>query len=256
MTLQITVLGCGASTGVPVITCDCEICRTASTANRNERTRSSILVSHNGRNILVDTSPDLRRQVLDNAVKHVDAIIYTHTHADHVYGLDDVRLFNFRQRADIPVYGSAATLAALKQFFSYIFDGESSGGGKPSLVLNAVEGPFSVFGLEVRPVDIYHGRRVIQAYRFGDFAYVTDCSAIPERSWPLLEGVEVLLLGALRHRPHPTHFSVAQALEAAARMGARRTYLTHLTHDMEYARENTELPQGVELAYDGMIIEC
>ncbi len=253
MSLEVTVLGCGTSTGVPVAGCRCTVC--TSGEPRNQRLRPALLLEVGGRAVLVDTPPDLRQQALRFGIERVDAVLYTHAHADHIFGLDDLRIYNFRQRASIPCYGSAETLRRIRHVFDYAFEDGQEGGGKPKIELLPVSCPFAAAGLCVTPVPVWHGELEVFGYRFGRFAYVTDCNRIPEASFALLAGVEVLILDGLRHRPHPTHFSIAEAVEAAARIGAQRTYLTHLNHDIDYRSAAAALPPSVELAYDGLRFE-
>lgn len=253
MPLRVTMLGSGTSTGVPVIGCRCAVC--TSEEPRNRRLRTGLKLETAAGVVLVDSPTDLRQQALRFGLERVDAVLYTHAHADHVNGLDDLRIFNFRQRASIPCYGSAQTLSALRRYFSYVFEPSQDGGGKPKLDLREVAGSFRVLDLEVTPVPVLHGRLEVYGYRIGDFAYVTDCSFIPETSFELLCGVEVLILDALRYHPHPTHFTVQQALEVASRLGTRRTILTHLGHEIDYANPAVELPAGAELGYDGLAFE-
>jgi phosphoribosyl 1,2-cyclic phosphate phosphodiesterase len=203
----------------------------------------------------VDTSTDLRQQVLRLGLMDLHAVFYTHAHADHVFGLDDLRMFNWRRGGAIPVFGSAVTLAAIRRTFWYVFEDVEAGGGKPLLELHEVAGPFQIYGRTVIPVPLQHGRLPILGYRIGGFAYLTDVSAIPEASYDLLRGLEVLVLSALRHRPHPTHLHVARALEEAARIGAARTLFTHIAHELSHAAVAAELPPSVELAYDGLCVE-
>jgi phosphoribosyl 1,2-cyclic phosphate phosphodiesterase len=266
LNLKITVLGSGTSHGVPMIGCDCRVCR--STDPHDRRFRPSILIELSGRtaatsgvraavrNILIDTSTDLRAQALAQNVRRVDAILFTHSHADHVLGLDEVRRFNHLQHEAIPVLADGRTLADLRRTFAYIFSTSTpQGGGVPQITMSRIAGPFSLGGVEVVPVPIMHGSRPILGFRLGPFAYLTDCSAIPDSSWPLLAGVRTLILGALRHRPHPTHFSVGEAIDAAARIGPERTYFTHICHDLPHAETCAQLPDGVALAYDGQVLE-
>jgi phosphoribosyl 1,2-cyclic phosphate phosphodiesterase len=253
MSLRITMLGSGTSTGVPVIGCTCAVC--TSTHPRNRRWRPGLKLETAGGVILIDTPTDLRAQALRFGLPRLDAVVYTHPHADHVFGLDEIRIFNFRQRAPIPCYGSAATLAALRRTFAYVFEETQEGGGKPRLDLIEIDGPFRLLGLPFLPVPVWHGETEVLGYRLGSFAYVTDCSRIPEESYRLLAGVETLILDALRYRPHSTHFSVQEAIAAAARIGARRTVLTHLAHEIDYAAPAVELPPGVEFGYDGLAFE-
>jgi len=205
--------------------------------------------------VLVDTTPDLRSQALAADLDRVDAILFTHCHADHVMGLDDVRRFNVLQQAAVSCYGDARTLKELRRTFAYIFEAADEGGGIPRLHLYPVRGPFSIGGETFTPVPVWHGQREILGFRVRDFAYLTDCSGIPDASWALLGGLDTLVIDALRHRPHPTHFTVAQALDVSARLGARRTWLTHICHDLPHAATNASLPPAVELAYDGLRIE-
>jgi phosphoribosyl 1,2-cyclic phosphate phosphodiesterase len=208
-----------------------------------------------GVRVLVDTTPDLRSQALAYDLDRVDAILFTHCHADHVMGLDEVRRFNVLQQAAIPCYGDPRTLKELRRTFAYIFDAADEGGGIPRLHLYPVGGPFSIGDETFTPVPVWHGRREILGFRVRDFAYLTDCSGIPDASWPLLEGLDTLAIDALRHRPHPTHFTVEQAIAVSARLGPRRTWLTHICHDLPHAATNASLPQGVELAHDGLRID-
>ena len=268
-TLTVTVLGSGTSHGVPMIGCTCPVCQ--STDPRDRRMRSSVRVevttpadstgggapaawTDDVRSLLIDTSTDLRAQALAYDVRRVDAILFTHSHADHVMGLDDVRRYNHLQRHAIPCFADAATLADLRRTFAYAFADAHAGGGVPQLTFFRIGGPFSLGGVEVVPVPVFHGPRPILGFRIGAFAYLTDCSRIPETSWPLLAGVRTLVVDALRDRPHPTHFTVAEALDAVARIGPERAYLTHISHELGHAATCARLPRGVELAYDGLIL--
>ncbi len=251
--LRITILGCGTSTGVPMVGCDCGVCR--SDDPKNDRMRSGLRIAFGDpeRVLIVDTSADFRRQCLRFDIRRVDAVLFTHAHADHIFGLDDLRPFNFYQKADIDCFGSSQTLEALKRSFSYIFDGKvAEGGGKPRLRLRPVAEPFGTLGLHIDPIPVLHGSLEVFAYRIGRFAYVTDTHEIPEASMTKLDGVETLILDALRYRPHPTHFSVQEAIQVATRIGAKRTIFTHLNHEIDYHAPEIELPAGMELAYDGL----
>lgn len=264
---RVTMLGTGTSSGVPAIGCECAVCRSADP--RDRRTRPSILldfypggdghasaVAGSVRYVLVDTSTDLRAQALAHDVRRVDAILFTHGHADHVFGIDDVRRFNHMQRSPIPIMASPGALADIRQTFAYIFNPPPAyGGGVPKLVPFAIGGPFSLGGLEVVPVPVMHGPLPVLGFRVGAFAYLTDCNAIPEASWALLAGVRTLVLDALRDRPHSTHFNVDQAVDVVARLGPERAYFTHIAHDLSHAGTCARLPAGVELAYDGQVLE-
>jgi len=248
-----TFLGSGTSHGVPMIGCRCATC--TSDDPRDKRLRPSVLVElSSGPTLLVDTSPDLRAQALRHDVRRVDAVLFTHPHADHLLGLDEIRRYNTMQRATIPCYGDPDTLAEVRRVFAYAFEPRQQGGGVPKLELVPVTGPFEAAGAPVTPIPVLHGRLPIYGYRIGAFAYLTDCSAIPDASWPLLEGLDVLVLDALRHVPHATHFTVAQALDVVARVRPRRALLTHIAHDLRHAETAAGLPTGVELAYDGLVV--
>lgn len=271
--MRVTLLGTGTSHGVPAIGCDCAVCR--SNDPRDRRTRPSILIelepgaskapapradpatyARDVRSILVDTSTDLRAQALAHDIRRVDAILFTHSHADHVFGLDEVRRYNALQRAAIGCYADAQTLADLRRMFAYIFDPTAeTAGGIPQLRLFRIGGPFALGGVDVVPVPLLHGPRPILGFRIGSFAYLTDCSHIPPAAWPLLEGVRTVVIDALRERPHPTHFSLSEALEAVARLGAPRAYFTHICHDLPHAATCARLPAGAQLAYDGLVLD-
>jgi len=250
--LEAIVLGSGGSPGVPMPGCDCAVCR--STDPRNSRTRCSLLVRHRGHNLLIDTATDLRQQALREGIGRIDAVLYTHGHADHVHGIDDLRPFNRHRREPIPVYGSAGTIRHLHRVFPYIFTDPLPEGYRPRLRPHILDGPADILGLRVVPVPLRHGAGEATGYRIGALAYLTDCSAIPDSSWPLLAGVEVLIIDGLRLRPHPTHFHLARAVEAGRRIGAQTIYLTHLNHEIDHARHQQELPAGCFLAHDGLRI--
>lgn len=250
--LTVTMMGSGTSSGVPVIGCDCAVC--TSTAPENTRFRAGLKIEFDDRVVLVDTPPDLRQQALRFGVPRVDAILFTHAHADHIFGLDDVRIFNFRQRQSIPCYGSDRTLDGLRRTFAYVFEPGQEGGGKPRLELIDNRAGLELFGRAVEPVPVWHGSLPVDGYRVGAFAYVTDCNRIPEESFDRLRGLDVLVLGALRYRRHPTHFSIAEALEVAERIGAGRTYLTHLAHEVDHHDPQVALPPTVHFGYDGLVL--
>lgn len=237
-----------------MIGCDCVVCR--SDDPRDKRTRPSIVIElEAGVVILVDTTPDLRTQALAQRLRRLDAVLFTHSHIDHIAGLDETRRFNALSGAPLPVYGDAPTLADIRRIFSYAFEPDKpKGGGVPDLRLWTIGGPFCLAGLEIVPVPIHHGQRIILGYRFGAVAYLTDCSGIPDSSLDLLGGLEVLVLDALRRRPHPTHFNLDQAVAMARRIGARQTLFTHIAHELGHADTCAALPAGMALAYDGQAL--
>jgi phosphoribosyl 1,2-cyclic phosphate phosphodiesterase len=252
--LRVILLGTGTSHGVPMIGCDCSVC--TSPDPRDKRTRSSIAVQLESGTILVDTTPELRIQCLANGVTRADAVLFTHAHADHVTGLDDLRRFNWLQRAPLTCYGDADTIATVERMFPYAFDHHSSYiSSKPQLHLSPIEGELELLGQRIVPVPLFHGPMPVLGFRFGPFAYCTDCSVIPESSFELLRDLDVLVLDALRHKPHPTHFTLEQAVEAAHQIGARQTFFTHIAHELGHVSTNAALPPNMALGYDGQVIE-
>lgn len=250
----VTFLGTGTSTGVPVIGCRCAICSSADP--RNKRLRQSVKIEQNGKHFLIDTTPDLRAQLLRDPMPRLDFILFTHSHSDHLMGLDDIRPFNFRQREPIHAYASVHTAKAIRRAFSYIWADTQAGGGKPQLELHEVETAFRADGIDIVPLPVLHGEWTILGFRIGPFAYITDTNGIPDSTIELLRGVDTLALDGLRPSPpHPTHFTIDEAVAAASRIGARITYLIHLTHEIDHAVCERTLPSNVKLAYDGMRLE-
>ena len=250
--MRATILGSGTSHGVPVVGCKCSVC--TSDDPRNSRTRCSAMVDVQGLRILIDTSTEFRLQALRGGIDRVDAVLYTHAHADHLHGLDDTRSLSWG--GPIPLYASADTAREIRKRFEYIFTPSQKGGGKPKVDIVEI-GPdsFEVKNVRIQPIPIKHGDLDIFGFRIGGFSYLTDCSAIPGPSYSLLDGTEILVIGALRYRPHATHFSVSEALEACRRIGAQRAYLTHICHDLDHGTLEQELPPNVRPAYDGLEIE-
>jgi phosphoribosyl 1,2-cyclic phosphate phosphodiesterase len=250
--LKLTILGSGTSTGVPVLGCHCAVCSSADP--RNNRTRCSALIEWFDHKVLIDTATDFRHQALRQGIEQVDSVLYTHAHADHVHGIDDLRTFTLTTGQAIPVFAARSVLDRVQGLFSYIFCETDAPGYRPRLQLNPVDGPFGLFGQQVTPIPLVHGFGESLGYRVGSLAYVVDCSAIPESSWKLLQGLEVLVIDALRFREHQAHFSISEAIEVAGQLQVPRTLLTHLTHDIDHPRHSSDLPEGVEFAYDGQIV--
>ena len=252
--IQITVLGSGTSSGVPTIGCTCAVC--ASLDPRDKRLRPSILIRYDGYTVLVDTTPDFRAQALRAGIERIDAILYTHSHADHILGLDDVRPLNYRQRQAIPIYAKEETLAVIRRVFQYAFDDAPTESSIPRLNLNTIDGePFDLFGMQFTPIRLLHGKNEILGFRFGSAAYLTDHSEIPEASFHQLQGLDILFLDALRHKPHPTHSTVENSLRIVERVKAKRAFFTHICHDLAHEATNATLPVHVRLAYDGLKLE-
>jgi phosphoribosyl 1,2-cyclic phosphate phosphodiesterase len=254
--MRVTVLGCGTSTGVPVIGCDCAVCR--SEDPRNERLRCALLVDVGDSRLLVDTTPDLRRQALRAGIATVDAILYTHAHADHLHGIDEVRTFNINRRAPIDVYADRMTLWHLETRFGYTLHGGSwSGPGfwRPALVPHRIDGPFTVAGVPVIPIEQGHGRSTSVGFRIGTLAYSPDVDRLPEASLDLLQGLDVWIVDALRDRPHPSHAHLERTLDWIARVRPKQAFLTHMNHEVDYADWAARLPAGVAPAFDGLTLE-
>jgi len=258
--MRVTFLGTGTSVGVPMIGCVCEVCR--SDDSRDKRLRTGLMIENDGRRLVVDVSADFRQQALREGMGRLDALLITHCHADHVFGLDDIRPFNFRQ-GPIPLYASEVTWRGLRRVFSYIFEKTYVGGGLPQLTPHTIEGPFSVCGLTVTPFDVIHGTLPVTGFRFSaeecgrrkDVAFITDCNLIPEESLAELRGLDLLIIDALRFQPHSTHLHLDQTLSYVAELKPRRALLTHMGHDFKHAELARILPEGVEPAYDGLRLE-
>lgn len=248
---EITFLGTGTSNGIPVIGCDCAVCR--STDVRDRRSRTSALVRIDERAILIDTATELRAQALANDVSRVDTVLMTHAHADHTGGFDDLRRFNELQQVHLPVYADPGTAAMLRERFAYTFvDAFPFYGGKPDLILHEIDGPFHLFGTEIIPIPVFHGRLPITGYRINDLAYITDAKEIPPTSLELLHDLDILVLNGLRERSHPTHLSFSEAVEVVQAVCPRRAYLVHLSHETSHADAQALLPPGVDVAWDGL----
>lgn len=255
--VKVHILGCGTSTGVPLIGCNCPVCD--SDDLKNNRLRASIWIQAQGKSILVDTSTDLRIQALRAGIPRVDAVLFTHPHADHIHGIDELRSYNFVQKEPIPVYGNAWTEKELIKKFEYIFraTGPAEGGGIPQLNFHPVDSSaetLDILGLKFIPIAVEHGSKECLGYRIDSVAYVTDCSYIPPDSKERLKGLSVLILDCVRLQSHRTHFNLDQALETISELRPEKTYLTHLGHDFDYRTWMEKLPEGVELAYDGLEI--
>jgi len=251
--MRITILGSGTSHGVPSIGCNCAVC--ASPDPRDTRMRCAIAVHWRGKTFVVDTPPEFRLQVVRSHIERVDALLFTHAHADHVFGLDDVRRFNEMQSGAMPIFARTHTLEELRRIFQYAFTTGQLGGGKPRLELTEIEnGRIDWEGLTVEAIPVFHGNLEVSAFRFGDFAYVTDASRIPDTSLERLRGLDTLVLNALRWEPHPTHFSIDEALAIVAELNPRRTFFTHVAHTVPHAETERGLPPGVRFAYDGLVL--
>ena len=251
--MQLTMLGVGSSAGTPMLGCKCATC--ISINPRNNRTRcSSLITLDNGKIILIDTGPDLRNQSLREGLTRIDAVLYTHTHADHLHGIDDLRGFCQLQRSQIPLFGSAEAMTHIKDKFGYTLREASNFWDLPVLKINPVSGPFEIFDQTITPIPLQHGNSEIYGYRIGDIAYLTDVSAIPDSSLALLKGLKLLLLDCLRYTTHYTHINLEQSLQYASQIDAETTYLIHMTHELEYMELTTKLPDGVYVGYDGLKI--
>ena len=254
MKASLTVLGSGTSMGVPTIGCDCAVCRSSDPHDR--RTRPSILVEYNDRVVLIDTTPDFREQAIREHIRQLDAVLYTHTHADHILGIDDLRPLSFRHRPHkIPLYARPEAADFLRHMFRYIFDQDYKFGGIAELELKTIDGPIQLFGATFDPVIVIHGETEIYGYRFGSAAYLTDFSDIPADSFAQLGGLDILFLDALRHKPHPTHSTVENSLKIVDRLKPRRAFFTHICHDLPHEATNKTLPPNVQLSYDGLKLE-
>jgi phosphoribosyl 1,2-cyclic phosphate phosphodiesterase len=250
--MRLRFLGTGTSMGIPVVGCRCAVC--TSPDARNRRTRTSALLSVGDLCIQIDAGPDFRSQALAAGICHLDAVLLTHSHFDHIAGLDDLRPI-VRQGSAMPIYGSPQTLSEVRSRFAYAFEETSVGSTRPSIELCAVQSTFSIDTLQISPLEVMHGTWSITGYRIGNLGYITDASFIPPASQAMLHNLDVLVLNALRHEPHPTHFSIAQALAVIAELRPRQAFLVHMTHTIDHATVDAQLPAGVNLAYDGLEID-
>lgn len=251
---RLLFLGTGTSVGVPVVGCGCEVC--TGDDPRNRRSRTSVVLGLPEGTLLIDTTPDLRMQLLREGIRMVDAILYTHDHVDHVYGLDDIRPLCFQKGGPLPVYCEARVERRIRRAFDYAFEPPTApGGGLPKMTLNEIgTTPFDLLGTTVTPLRLRHGVFDVLGFRIGKVAYCTDTNEIPEATWPLLEGLDLLVLDCLRASRHPTHFSITEAIAVARRVAARRTLFVHMSHEVDHAAVSRELPAGMELAYDGLCV--
>ena len=254
MKATLTVLGSGTSMGVPTIGCDCPVCH--SPDSRDRRTRPSVLVEYDGRSILIDTTPDFREQALRENIRRLDAVLYTHTHADHILGIDDLRPISFLHKPNrLPLYAHPEAALFIQNMFRYIFDANYKFGGLPQVEMKPIEGSVELFGATFDPVTLIHGDSEILGFRFGSAAYLTDHSAIPDTSMEKLRNLDILFLDALRYKPHPTHSTVQHSLNTVEQLRPRRAFFTHICHDLPHEQTNASLPENVKLAYDGLKLE-
>jgi len=251
--MRLTILGSGTSMGVPVIGCSCAVC--TSSDPHNQRLRTSALLQHENTTILIDAGPDLRLQMLRANVQQLDAVVLTHAHADHIGGIDDLRPYTMRHKRSLPLYGNAVTIDRVRHTFDYAFDPAPSLSTRPQLETQVLDGRFRVGEIDVLPFEVLHGKQPIVGYRFGPLAYITDASSLPPATMEQLCELQVLVINALRWKPHPLHLTVEQALAIVAELQPKQTYFVHITHDLDHTMVNAELPPHAQLAYDGQVIE-
>jgi len=254
MKATLTVLGSGTSMGVPTLGCDCRVCSSVDPNDR--RTRPSVMIAYSGHVVLIDTTPDFHAQAIREHITRVDAVLYTHSHADHILGLDDLRPLSFRhEKGSVPLYANAATARDIRGVFKYVFDRDPDYATLAKVHLEELDGAVELFGARFEPVDVVHGRQTIVGYRFGAAAYLTDFSEIPEKSKSRLRGLDILFLDALRHRPHPTHSNVENSLRLVDELKPKRAFFTHISHDLPHQETNASLPANVRLAHDGLRLD-
>jgi phosphoribosyl 1,2-cyclic phosphate phosphodiesterase len=251
--MRLTFLGTGTSTGVPTLGCHCPTC--SSSDPHDQRTRSSVLLEFGGRAVVIDTTPDFRQQALREKLDHLDAVVFTHTHADHVFGLDDIRVYNLRQKHAIPIYADDRSMQDIRRIYDYVFRANYAAGGLPNFDARLIDGPFELWGETMTPLPVFHGELPILGFRFGKGAYVTDFSNIPETTLGLLTNMEVLVLDALRHKPHPTHSTLENSVDLVKRLKPQRAFFTHIAHELGHEVTNASLPSNVCLAHDGLKVE-
>jgi len=254
MKARLTVLGSGTSMGVPTIGCDCAVCYSADPHDR--RTRPSVLIEYNDKFVLIDSTPDFREQAIRERIRHLDAVLYTHTHADHILGIDDLRPLSFRHKPNkLPLYARPEAVDFIRNMFSYIFEADYKFGGLPLVELRPIQGPVELFGARFEPVTVIHGESEIFGFRFGSAAYLTDHSEVPDATLAKLQNLDILFLDALRHTPHPTHSTVENSLRIVELLKPKRAFFTHICHDLPHEATNATLPSNVRLSYDGMKLD-
>lgn len=252
--MKVTFLGTGTSMGIPMIGCRCKVCN--SDDPKDKRLRTSVWIENEGMNIVIDTGIDFRQQALREKIPVIDAVLFTHHHVDHIFGLDELRPINFIQKQTVEIYATAETLEYLKRIYPYVFDENHCPSDLPKIDYNTIDTkPFTINKMSVIPIRLYHGDMPVLGFRIGDFAYCTDVSKIPLESYPLLKNLDVLVLGALRHRPHPTHFTLDEAIAEAKKIGARRTYFVHMSHELAHEKMLKKVPKNTQPAFDGQTIE-
>ena len=248
--------------GVPTLGCDCAVCKSASPSADggppaeplNRRTRPSVLIAWQGHHVIIDTGPDFHAQAIRENVRGLDAVLYTHGHADHILGMDDLRPLSFHNTTPLPLYADAPTAATIERVFDYTFNKQRRYPTSARVALIPIDGPINLFGATFLPVPVTHGQQTITGYRFGSAAYLTDLSAIPDTSLPLLQNLDLLILDALRHEPHPTHSNLANSIALVEQLKPRRAFFTHMSHDLDHESTNAQLPPHIRLAYDGLQI--
>ncbi len=251
--MKIVFMGTGTSIGIPVPGCECNVCK--SDNPKNKRNRPSLMIIHNNCNIIIDTPQEFRIQLIRENVKNIEAILYTHHHADHLLGLDDIRYYNVKYKRSIPIYANKETIKHIKTVFSYIFSPVQIGGGVPQIEINEVKGKFSVCGIDFEPLKVMHGKLSILGYKWGKMAYITDASLLPEETIDAIMNLDILIINALKYKKHPTHFNVEEALDIIEKVKPKKAYLTHLSHDLEHEKLQSELPANVFVAWDGLSLK-
>ena len=253
MKATLTVLGSGTSMGVPTIGCSCKVCTSEDVHDR--RTRPSVLLQYGGHAVLIDTTPDFRQQALREKITRIDSVLYTHAHADHILGLDDLRPLTFKREQKLPLYADENSAKLIERMFAYVFDPDSTYSTRPQVTLHRLNGTLELFGAKFQPLKVLHGDTEVTGYRFGSGAYLTDFSSIPEQTMEALHGLDVLFLDALRHRPHPTHSSLDESLQIVEKLKPARAFFVHMSHDLGHEETNRSLPPNVRLAHDGLKLE-